>query len=55
MKKDEFYKLYQESNLLTEKEKKRVLDYFDEFYDIIDNPKLVKRYFINNARQVRYK
>lgn len=55
MKKDRFYSLYQDTNLLTEKEKKRVLKYFDDFYLIINNPKLVKRYFISNARQVKYK
>jgi len=55
MKKDAFYDLYQKTNLLTEKEKKRVFNYFDEFYEIINDPKLVKRYFIDNARQVRYK
>ena len=55
MKKDRFYSLYQDTDLLTEKEKKRVIEYFDEFYQIINDPKLVKRYFINNARQVRYK
>ncbi|WP_372641865.1 hypothetical protein [Ancylomarina sp.] len=55
MKKESFYSLYQNSDLLTEKEIKRVINYFDEFYDIINNPKLVKRYFIDNSRQVRYK
>ncbi|MGZ2371006.1 hypothetical protein ACXR6G_14600 [Ancylomarina sp. YFZ004] len=55
MKKDLFYSLYQDSDLLTEKEKKRVIEYFDEFYQIINDPKLIKRFFINNARQVRYK
>ncbi|MFT5749614.1 MAG: hypothetical protein ACI93S_000875, partial [Ancylomarina sp.] len=55
MKKDSFYSLYQDTNLLTEKEKERVIKYFDEFYYIINNPKLVKRYFITNARQVKYK
>lgn len=55
MKKDSFYSLYQNTDLLTEKEKERVIKYFDEFYSIINSPKLVKRYFINNARQVKYK
>jgi len=55
MKKKAIYDLYQNSNLLTEKEKQRVFDYFDEFYDIIDDPKLVKREFINAARQLKYK
>ncbi len=55
MKKNRFYSLYQDSDLLNEKEKKRVIEYFDEFYQIINSPKLVKRYFISNARQVKYK
>lgn len=55
MKKEKFYSLYKNNYFLTEKEKRRVLEFFDEFYDIIDNTKLVKIYFINNARQIRYK
>ena len=55
MKKEAFYTLYQNTDLLTEKEKARVLDYFDEFYEIIDNPKLVKREFIDAARRIKYK
>ena len=55
MKKERFYSLYKNNYFLTEKEKRRALEFFDEFYDIIDNPKLVKKYFINNARQVKYK
>jgi len=55
MKKDRFYSLYQDTELLNEKEKKRVIEYFDEFYQIINDPKLVKRFFIKDARQVKYK
>ncbi|RXQ93006.1 hypothetical protein EO244_11075 [Ancylomarina salipaludis] len=55
MKKDSIYSLYQNNDLLTEKEKKRVIDYFDEFYKIIDDPKQVQRFFIDNARQLKYK
>ena len=55
MKKDAIYSLYQNNTLLTEKEKKRVLDYFDEFYEIINDPKLIQRYFIDKARQLKYK
>jgi hypothetical protein len=55
MKKDRFYSLYQNTDLLTEKEKERVIKYFDEFYKIINSPKLVNRYFIKNARQAKYK
>jgi len=55
MKKDAFYALYKNNDLLTEKEKARVIEYFDDFYEIINNPKLVKRFFIDNAREVKYK
>lgn len=55
MKKEAFYALYQKTDLLVEKEKKRILEYFDEFYEIINNPKRVKKEFINAARQLKYK
>ncbi|MCZ4695682.1 hypothetical protein DWB61_12995 [Ancylomarina euxinus] len=55
MKKDAFYALYQNTDLLTEKEINRVIDYFDEFYEIINDPKLVEVYFIDGARQLKYK
>ncbi len=50
VKRKQLYKLYRDTNLLCEKERKRVLDYFDEFYEIINDPKQVKLYFIKNAR-----
>jgi len=55
MKKEAFYSLYQNSNLLTEKEKKRVIKYFDEFYEIINDPKQIKKEFIDAARHIKYK
>lgn len=55
MKKDALYKLYSNCEYLNDKEKERVLNYFDEFYEIIDNPKRVKREFIDNARTIKYK
>ncbi|MFA8435726.1 MAG: hypothetical protein ACEPOZ_14505 [Marinifilaceae bacterium] len=55
MLKDELYELYTNSPYLNDANKKRVLDYFDEFYYIINNPKLVKREFIDNAREYKFK
>ncbi|NIM18075.1 MAG: hypothetical protein GTO45_39375 [Candidatus Aminicenantes bacterium] len=48
--KNEFYALFQDFTPLPENLKKRSLKYLDGFYQIIQNPKLVKRYFINNYR-----
>ncbi len=50
MKKDKLYKLYQNCSFLSEKELERSLNYFDEFYKIIDNPKQIKKEFIDKAR-----
>ncbi|MCT4601813.1 MAG: hypothetical protein N4A59_02760 [Marinifilum sp.] len=55
MKKDNLYELYTNCEYLNDKEKERVLNYFDEFYEIIDDPKRVKREFIDNARTIKYK
>ncbi len=48
--KDAIFKLYEDFEPLPEKIKKRNLNYIEEFYNIINSPKLVKRYFINNYR-----
>lgn len=55
MKKKALYNIYINCEFLSDKEKERVLNYFDEFYDIIDDPNLVKREFIDNARTIKYK
>jgi hypothetical protein len=55
MKKKELYNVYRNCSLLSEKEKDRVLSYFDEFYQIINNPSVAKREFIKNARIVHYR
>jgi hypothetical protein len=47
---DEIYDIYRKSPYLAEKHKKRIVKYLNEFYKIINNPKLVKRWFINNYR-----
>lgn len=48
--KKEIFSLFQNFSPLPEKIKKRNLKYLEKFYDIITNPKLVKRYFIDNYR-----
>jgi hypothetical protein len=48
--KEEILSLFRGSSLLTEKRKKRNIKYLEEFYKIINTPKLVKRHFINNYR-----
>jgi len=53
LKKDSYYSLYENTTYLTDRERKRVLSYLDDFYYIINDPKLVKRYFIDNARVVK--
>lgn len=49
-KKKEIYDLFNNFELLKKSEKKRVIKYLDEFYQIINNDKQVKRVFIENAR-----
>jgi hypothetical protein len=48
--KEKIYALYTNFPLLKSKVKKRIIRYLDEFYKIIDNPRLVKRYFLENCR-----
>jgi len=55
MKKELLYKLYVDCPYLTDKERERALNYFDEFYEIINNPKSVKSEFINQARVIKLK
>ncbi|WP_372751642.1 hypothetical protein [Labilibaculum sp.] len=52
LKKEMLYDLYTNCTYLNDDEKERVLNYFDEFYETINNPKLVKMEFINRARVV---
>jgi hypothetical protein len=49
-KKSEIYDLINNFELLKKSERKRVLKYLDEFYEIINDDKLVKQEFIDNAR-----
>lgn len=55
MKKDLLYDLYTNCPYLDDKEKERALNYFDEFYEIINNPKSVKSEFIDGARIIKHK
>ena len=48
--KKEIFSLFRDFSPLPEKIRKRNLEYLEKFYDIITNPKLVKRYFIDNYR-----
>jgi hypothetical protein len=48
--KEKIYALYTNFPLLQSKVKKSTIRYLDEFYKIINNPRLVKRYFIENCR-----
>ncbi len=50
-KRNEIYRLFESNQLLSEKAKKESKKYFDEFYKIINNPKLVKAQFIRGARK----
>ncbi|MCP4220297.1 MAG: hypothetical protein GY765_37040 [bacterium] len=49
-KKKEILDLFRDFEPLSDSTRKRNLKYLESFYKIIDNPKLVKRYFINNYR-----
>ncbi|WP_096429230.1 hypothetical protein [Labilibaculum antarcticum] len=55
IKKELLYDLYTSCPYLDDKEKERALNYFDEFYEIIDNPKSIKSEFIDGARIIRHK
>jgi len=50
-KKKEIYQLFEHNELLNEKSEKNTKKYFDEFYEIINNPKQVKNQFIRGARK----
>ncbi len=50
-KKSEIYQLFENNQLISEKVKKNTKKYFDEFYKMINDPKLVKYQFIKSARK----
>lgn len=49
-KKEQIYQLINTDTLLTKRNKEIVLDYIDAFYQVISDPKLVKREFKDNCR-----
>jgi hypothetical protein len=51
-KKEAIYKLFQNSELLSQKTKSATISYFDDFYQTINNPKLLKKEFIENCRKL---
>lgn len=52
-KKDEIYDLYNNFEWLSERSKKTALKYLDDFYKTINNPKKLKREFIDNCRKMQ--
>lgn len=50
-KKDEIYALYQNQEGLTDETKKKTLEYFDEFYKLINDPRSVEREILRKCRQ----
>ncbi len=50
--KQDLYALYTESELLSEKYVNSTVKYLDDFYETINNPKLVKRDFLKKCRKM---
>jgi hypothetical protein len=48
-RKDDIYAVYENFPLLADSKKKYILKYYDDFYDIINNPKQVERRFYKNC------
>jgi len=53
LKKNEIYQLFNDFELLSTKERKHVIKYLDEFYQIINNKRMVHNEFVNGARTVK--
>lgn len=51
--KEDLYALYNSSDFLNEKYVKSTLKYLDDFYEIINNPKLVKQQFLKKCRKTQ--
>ena len=51
-RKQEIYQLFENFELLDKDEKKQVIKYLDDFYEIINNDRKVKTEFFDNARVV---
>jgi len=50
-KKEDIHRLIIADTLLTASSKKQAINYINQFYDVIDNPKLIHREFIENCRK----
>jgi len=50
-KKEEIYNLYKNCVWLTDKTKENTIEYLDEFYEIINDPKKLEREFIKKCRR----
>ena len=48
--KNELYELFERNEYLNDKEKKNAVKYLNSFYKIINDPKLSRREFVENAR-----
>ena len=48
--KENIYSMINNFDLLSSRNKKTMIDYLDDFYKLITNPKKVKSTFIKNAR-----
>ncbi len=49
-KKDDIYALYQEQEGLDEKRREKAIEYLDDFYKVVDDPKKVTREFVEDCR-----
>jgi hypothetical protein len=45
------YQLYQDNNLLDKKYKEKTIDYLDDFYKILNNPKKFERHIVKAGHQ----
>ena len=52
-KKEEIYALYKNFPPLNSRHKKNTLRYIDRFYEIINKPRLVKKYLVENCSKLR--
>lgn len=50
-KKDKLYQLINEFDYLSSKKKKTMINYLDDFYDVLNNPKRFKRNIVDNCRE----
>jgi hypothetical protein len=52
-KKEEVYALYNNFEHLNSRFRKNTLRYLDDFYEIIDNPRLVKKHLVENCKKLK--